>query len=151
MAEFPTEDDLWGLSDEAREFITFVVRNMNRSYKPVMLLCLLDLADGQWRVSLDALSLRFLSFYLNRVELGYAGEISTSIMQRPGEVNIGEVRRLLIDSPLACFLENGYAARRRHLHLLPEMLWERLSDDDIAQFRRISRHAVNGYFNASTR
>jgi len=30
-------------------------------------------------------------------------------------------------------------------------LWERLSEDDIAQFRRIARHTINGYFEASTR
>jgi len=30
MPKFPSEEDLWGLSEEVKEFITFVVTNMDR-------------------------------------------------------------------------------------------------------------------------
>lgn len=132
-----------------QEFLRFATRGrLNKSYKPVMLLAMLDLAGEDGSVDEDALARSFLGFYESRSEAGLPAEVASSILSRPQSVKLDDVRTLLVRYPLDRFVIKGfveYLPQERLVRFRPE-IWEGLRFRDVLELRRSLREQVDRYF-----
>ena len=130
-------------------FMRFAMHGrLNKSYKPVMLLAILDLIRSDGTVEEDALVDRFLSFYLRRSEAGLPVEVPSSPLSQADGVGRADVRKILIRYPLDRFVIQGYIEHNpesKTIRLRPE-LWESLSFRDVVALRHALEGQIDHYF-----
>ncbi len=80
------------------------------SYKPVLLLALLDCVDSEGAVAEETLA-AFWQFYRARAARGLPAEARTSILRGPETLTLAAVRRLMVEYPLDRFVIQGLLER----------------------------------------
>lgn len=132
-------------------FLRFAMHGtLNKSYKPVMLLAMLDLARSDGSMDEDALVESFRAFYTARAAGGLPAEDQSSLLSRPQNASPSHVRRLLVQYPLDRFKIQGYVEHvpeERLIRFKPE-IWERLRYCDVLELRRSLRQQIDRYFSA---
>jgi hypothetical protein len=122
--------------------------DMSASYKPVLLLCLLDTVDEDGSVPIANLVVAFRGFYLDRLAGGLAPEKAKARMARVAEVGEGEIQRLILEMPFRKFAQRGFLDYGRdvsRVRFAPN-LWKRLTDADKQRLRDVSQQAIARYF-----
>ena len=85
-------------------FLAFVEEmDMSASYKPVMLLALLDSVDERGRARLTDFVGRFREFYEDRNTRGVVVECGSARMSRVADLSDSEVQRVILDMPFEKF------------------------------------------------
>ncbi len=83
-------------------FLAFVGRmDMSSSYKPVLLLAILDNVDERGRARIEDVVLGFHNFYLDRLQRGLHAEVSGMRMQHAGNLSKDDVRSGLASHALS--------------------------------------------------
>jgi hypothetical protein len=82
--------------------------DMSASYKPVLLLCLLETVSEDGAVSIARLTLAFRAFYLDRVARGLPPEKPRARMAWVKDLTEGEIQRLILDMPFKKFARRGF-------------------------------------------
>lgn len=141
-----------GSSDEwVDEFLRFATRGkLNKSYKPVMLLAILDLVESNGTVDEDALARAFLHFYTSRASSGLPTEVSNSILSNPNRAKLAQVKRLLVTYPLDRFIIKGYLTHLPDEHVVrirPEV-WEGIRYRAVVELRRALQGQIDRYYAA---
>jgi hypothetical protein len=131
-------------------FFDFVERmDMSSSYKPVMLLAILDHVDERGRAPIDAVVAAFQGFYLDRLRRGLAVERAGMRMGQADRLSLEDVRSLMLGMPFRKFEQRKYLAYDRqdlaYLRFQPA-LWRQLSDEDKAAVRGHCERAVAEYY-----
>jgi len=123
--------------------------DMVASYKPVMMLAILDAIDEKGRAALSALSSRFRAFYQARNTAGLTVERQSASMVRVMELDDAEVQRVMLASPFEKF------ERRKFLQYDPRdlayirfapMLWRQITPEDLLELRRICEEKIAEYY-----
>ena len=144
LAHDPATTEDWTAS-----FLRFAMQGrLNMSYKPVMLLALLDNVNGEGDLAEGALVEAFWSFYRSRRAAGLPAEVASSILSRPETATMAQVRALLVGMPLERFVIQGYLQHFPDIGLIrvrPEV-WEGLRYRDVLALRRSLEDQVKGYF-----
>lgn len=134
------------IRDRFMEFIE--VMDMNLSYKPVMLLALLNSVDENGRAKVSEVTQRFQQFYKDRRSTGL-------IVERPGtrKIPVDEldeigVQRLMLDKPFEKFERRGFLCYDRDLAYIrfDPRLWRQLGPDDHEQIRSLCRRSIESYY-----
>ena len=137
--------------DWTESFLRFAMQGrLNMSYKPVMLLALLDNVNGEGDLAEATLIAAFWSFYRSRRAAGLPAEVASSILSRPETATMAQVRALLVGMPLERFVIQGYLQHFPDIGLIrvrPEV-WEGLRYRDVLALRRSLEEQVHGYFAA---
>ena len=95
-------------------FLEFVARmDMSSSYKPVLLLAILDKVDDHGRASTSEVVSAFHSFYLGRMQQGLPIERATMRMQQADRLSQDEVRVVMLGTPFRKFEQRKYLAYDR--------------------------------------
>lgn len=132
-------------------FLSFAIHGtLNKSYKPVMLLAMLDLARSDGTVDEDALAEAFHDFYVKRSSAGLAAEAANSILSQPEKARPADVKRLLVRYPLERFVIKGFMEHRPNEHLIrfrPEV-WNGLRFRDVLELRRSLLEQIERYFSS---
>ena len=81
--------------------------DMSASYKPVMLLAILDCADAHGRARLADVVGKFRRFYEARREAGLSVEKANARMAKLDSLEEPEVQRVLLDMPFEKFERAG--------------------------------------------
>ena len=118
------------------------------SYKPVMLLALLDHVDGEGSVAEETLVAAFWVFYRQRAAAGLPAEAAASLLSRPGEATPAQVRRLLVDYPLDRFVIQGFLERlpaEGLVRMRPEV-WAGLRYGAVLLLREALAQQIERYF-----
>ncbi len=121
---------------------------LNMSYKPVLLLALLDCVDSQGAVAEETLAAAFWQFYRQRAARGLPAEAASSILSRPEEATLAQVRRLMVEYPLDRFVIQGLLERLPEEGLVrvrPEV-WAGLRYGDVILLRRDLEEQVGRYY-----
>lgn len=131
-------------------FVDYVRRmDMVASYKPVMMLAILDAIDEKGRAALSAVSSRFRAFYQARNSAGLTVERQSASMVRVMELDDAEVQRVMLASPFEKF------ERRKFLQYDPRdlayirfapMLWRQITPEDLLELRRICEEKIAEYY-----
>ena len=125
--------------------------DMAASYKPALLLCLLDTVDDDGSVRLSLLTLAFRDFYLARKAAGLPIEKKPRArMARVDQLTEADIQRLLLEMPFKKFAQKGFLRHDKDLAKLrvTPALWSRLSAEDRERVRNAALAAIERYFGA---
>jgi superfamily II DNA or RNA helicase len=131
------------------KFIEFIQdMDMRYSYKPVLLLGLLQLADPSGKIKIPELVAFFRTFYLQRLHNHQTVEKPGSRMERVAELSDAEIEAIMLANPFEKFERRKFIRRLKELTLLKfdSALWKRLSDQDKAQLKEIAETALLEYY-----
>lgn len=122
--------------------------DMSASYKPVLLLCLLDTLNEKGTVSIATLVNTFRSFYERRKANGLVVEKSNIRMTRVNELADADIQQIILQMPFRKFAQRGYLKYGRDLSQIrfEPKLWKRLSTDDREKLREIAQTHIERYF-----
>jgi hypothetical protein len=139
------------LDDESRPrlFAKFVAEmDMSASYKPVMLLALLERVDSSGKAGLADVVCSFREFYERRKADGLVVERAGTRMARVGELDDAEVRRLMLEMPFEKFERRRYLKYDRDLAYLrfDPVLWRQFKREDLERIRALCREAIAEYY-----
>ena len=131
------------------EFLAFArSRNLSKSYKPVLLLALLDLVDRRGEVSIAALVAAFRAFYLRRRAAGLPVEFGPPAVDDPAAVSDAALRQLILRHPLERFLIKGllqHDAEAGVVRFAPQ-LWDELRAFDMLDLRQSAEEQLRHYY-----
>jgi superfamily II DNA or RNA helicase len=131
-------------------FLEFVaIMDMSSSYKPVLLLSILDNVDERGRARLDDVAAAFHGFYLGRLRDGLPVENSGLRMQKPDRLPLDEVRSLMLEMPFRKFEQRKYLAYDKEdlawIRFQPA-LWRQLTAEDQDLIRTQCKQAIANYY-----
>ncbi len=130
-------------------FLAFVEEmDMSASYKPVMLLALLDSVDERGRARLTDFVGRFRAFYEDRNTRGVVVECGSARMSRVADLSDSEVQRVILDMPFEKFERRRYLRYDRDLAFVrfDAALWRQLDADDIQSLRDTCQRSIESYY-----
>ena len=131
------------------QFFEFVQKmDMNTSYKPVLLLGLLKLADSSGRVKIKELTAFFRDFYRQRLEKGLVVEGDRKQMCRVGELSDSEIEAIMLAKPFEKFERRKFVSRLKEMTVLQfaKPLWKSLTDQDKAELQKLAEAALLKYY-----
>jgi hypothetical protein len=130
-------------------FLDFVARmDMSSSYKPVMLLAILDKVDEHGRAALDEVVRAFHAFYLDRLHQSLPVERAGMRMQQPQHLALEDVRSVMLNMPFRKFEQRKYLSYDQDVAYirLERGLWRQLVAEDLSTLRARCRQAISEYY-----
>jgi superfamily II DNA or RNA helicase len=131
-------------------FLRFVddKMDMSASYKPVMLLAILDCADSHGRAALAEVVAKFREFYERRKEVGLPVEKPNARMANLDRLDDAEVQRVMLEMPFEKFERRRYLRYDRDLAFVrfAPSLWRQLKPADLAKLRAICEDNIRKYY-----
>jgi superfamily II DNA or RNA helicase len=124
------------------------VMDMSASYKPVMLLALLDNVDSNGRASLAAVVSSFRRFYEQRRQDGLAVEKPNLRLANIENLDDATVQRVMIEMPFEKFERRKYLQYARDLAFVKfaPHLWRQLAPADVKELRRVCEKNLERYY-----
>jgi hypothetical protein len=105
--------------DIKERFFDFASKmDMNTSYKPVLLLGLLALADSVGRIKTTELTVFFRDFYRQRLENGLVVEGDRKKMSRVAELSDKEIEAIMLTRPFEKFERRKFVRRLKEVTIL---------------------------------
>jgi superfamily II DNA or RNA helicase len=130
-------------------FLDFVgAMDMALSYKPVMLLALLDTVDENGRARASEVARRFQQFYRDR-------RVAGLVVERPGsrkvpvdDLDETSAQRLMLGMPFEKFERRKFLGYDRDLAYVrfDPRLWRQLGPEDLEQIRSLCRRSIERYY-----
>ena len=122
--------------------------DMTTSYKPVMLLALLDCIDERGQAKISDVVAKFRDFYERRQAAGFTVERPKSVMAKIGTLENAEIQGVMLRMPFEKFERRRYLEYARdlaYLRFVPR-LWRQLSADDLGSLRSICGESIENYY-----
>lgn len=138
-------------ADNVKEkFVAYVSKmDMSSSYKPVLMLCLLDTIDERGRVKTSTLIARFRDFYLMRANEGKVIEKATVTLARVTDLELSEIQAIVLKMPFEKFERRRYLEYdKRDLAYVrfARPLWQKLSITDRVDLRKRCLESIADYY-----
>jgi hypothetical protein len=130
-------------------FLQFIGEmDMTLSYKPVMLLALLDAVADDGRAKLSEVVQGFRRFYQDRRERGLPVERPGARKQQVDELDEAGARRLMLGKPFETFERRRFLRYDRDLAYVrfDPRLWRQLEPEDLEQVRTVCGLSIEGYY-----
>jgi superfamily II DNA or RNA helicase len=130
-------------------FLDFIrAMDMALSYKPVMLLALLDTVDEHGRALAREVARRFQQFYRDRKAAGLVVERPGSRKVPVDELDETAAQRLMLSMPFEKFERRQFLRYDRDLAYLrfDPRLWRQLGPEDREQIRALCRQSIETYY-----
>ena len=141
----------WTMIDGANikpTFLKFIRKmDMTYSYKPVLLLAILDLMDEFGRAKIEDVVRFFIDFYDKRRAAGDKVEKSSSIFSRE-TVTEADAKRNILANPFKRFADMRFLSYSRdfeHIEINRELL-RQITPEDVAEIREICHEKLEAYF-----
>ena len=121
---------------------------MSASYKPVLLLSLLDTVDDAGGVPVEILMEAFRAFYRRRKDDGKIVERDNIRMARVHELSDANIQQLMLQTPFRKFSQRGYLDYGKDVSQVRfvRKLWRRLNTGDKERLRRIAQENIEKYY-----
>lgn len=122
--------------------------DMFASYKPVLLLCLLNVVDDNGRVPIGLLTLAFRDYYRRRKANGLQVEKPRARMARVDELTEMELQRLILEMPFRKFAQRGFLRYDKDVSRVQfaPALWSRLDDETRLKLQNLAESAIDVYY-----
>ncbi len=132
------------------KFIAYVSKmDMSASYKPVLMLCLLDTIDDRGRVKTATLIERVRDFYLKRANEGKRVEKATITLSRVTDLELPEIQNVVLKMPFEKFERRRYLEYdKRDLAYVrfSRPLWHKMSVADRVDLRNRCLDSIQQYY-----
>jgi hypothetical protein len=134
------------LRDRFLEFVRAM--DMALSYKPVMLLALLDTVDEEGRARASEVARCFQQFYRDRRAAGLVVERPGSRKVPVDELDETSAQRLMLDMPFEKFERRRFVRYDRDLAFVrfDPRLWRQLGPEDRGEIRSVCRQSIERYY-----
>ncbi len=133
-----------------QKFIEYVSKmEMSASYKPVLMLCLLDTIDDRGRAKISKLAERFRDFYLYRHSKGETVEKTSITLSRVADLELSEIQNVIFKMPFEKFERRRYLEYdKRDLAYVrfARPLWKRLSQAELSDLRKRCLSSIEQYY-----
>jgi superfamily II DNA or RNA helicase len=138
--------DEHNIRDRFLEFVTTM--DMTTSYKPVMLLALLNSADENGKAPASSVAQRFRQFYDDRRAQGLVVEQPSAVMARVDMLDDTDVLRVMLRSPFDKFGRREYLRHGRDLADIrfDPRLWRQLAPEHLEKVRAMCNQAIVTYY-----
>jgi hypothetical protein len=122
--------------------------DMSASYKPVLLLAMLDSVDSHGRAGLAEVVRKFRGFYEERMREGLVVEKANARMAKVDGLDDADVQRVMLEMPFEKFERRRYLRYDRDLAFVrfEPNLWRQLKADDLARLRAICEESIKRYY-----
>lgn len=131
-------------------FFEFVEQmDMAASYKPVMLLAIIELVDEKGRVNVEVLARKFLEFYLSRLQGNLLVEQPQARMANPDRLTWQEARDVMLSMPFKKFAQRKFLLYdKQNLADIrfASALWQQLKDEDRSTIKMICQSKIEAYY-----
>jgi superfamily II DNA or RNA helicase len=130
-------------------FLQFIEKmDMAMSYKPVMLLAILDIVDGDGKAKLTDVVHRFRWFYQERRAAGLVVERPGVRRQSVDELDDISAQRLMLGMPFEKFERRRFLRYDRDLAYIrfDPRLWRQLGTEDVSRIRTICQQSIQTYY-----
>jgi hypothetical protein len=130
-------------------FLQFVAEmDMSASYKPVLLLAILDATDERGRAKLSDVVKRFRRFYEARREADLVVEAPRNRMARVEIMDETEVQQTMLGMPFRKFEIRRYLVYDRDVAYVrfDRALWRQLRSEDLKQVRAACEQSIAKYY-----
>ena len=141
----------WDLIDSKNmkeKFMEFVEKmDMSYSYKPVLLLAMLDLMDDYGRARIDDVVEYFIDFYSARRKSGLTVEKDSSVFSHEN-VSRGDAKRNILSNPFKRFADMRFMSHSKDLESIAfnwDFLWK-CTDDDFESVRKTCKEKLDAYY-----
>jgi len=139
-----------GAHNIKQRFITFVEKmDMAASYKPVMILSLLDALNDRGRARIVDVMKTFRQFYEARKQGGLVVERESATMSRVHQLGDADVQQLMLRMPFEKFERRKFLEYDPHdlafIRFTPD-LWRQLRQDDLMELRQICHQSIASYY-----
>jgi len=126
--------------------------DMSASYKPVMLLALLDCVDSGGRAKLSEVVAKFHEFYQQRKNAGLVVEKPSARMGKLDRLEVADAQRVMLEMPFEKFERRRYLPYDRDLAYIrvEPSLWRQLKAEDLAKLRAICQERIDTYYEGLT-
>ena len=134
--------------DAVEELLSYCIgMKMSYSYKPVLVMALLELHDSDWNLPISKAAQYFKAFYQCRRENGFPVEIKKCIYQNPS-VTLNRITENLISNPVKALVESGYFeyAPDDGLFSLRPDLQKKLTSENEKDIHNICRDKLEEYY-----
>jgi superfamily II DNA or RNA helicase len=123
-------------------------KDMTMSYKPVMLLALLDTVGEDGKAVLSEVVQKFRQFYQERRAAGLPVERPGARRQSVDELDQMAAQRLMLEKPFEKFERRRFLRYDRDLAYVrfDSRLWRQLGGDDLQHIRAICRESIRSYY-----
>ncbi|MEO8495395.1 MAG: DEAD/DEAH box helicase family protein [Planctomycetota bacterium] len=132
------------------KFIAYVSKmDMSASYKPVLMLCLIEAIDERGRAKTSELIDKFQAFYADREAHGEKVERATITMSRVSELDKEEIQSIVLRMPFEKFERRRYLEYdKRDLAYVRfcRPLWQKLSDADLSDLKQRCQQCIQQYY-----
>ncbi|MEB3211603.1 MAG: DEAD/DEAH box helicase family protein [Leptolyngbyaceae bacterium] len=131
------------------KFLEFVSdMDMRYSYKPVLLLGLLELADDKGQIRVDDLVHFFRSFYQERFTNGQIVEQPSSRLARIAELTNDDLQSIMLKHPFEKFERRKFVKYMKDVAILKfdTGLWKHLTPEDKTTLKRHAQNALFEYY-----
>lgn len=132
------------------KFVGYVSKmDMSASYKPVLMLCLLETIDERGRVKTTELIERFRDFYSKRAKSGQTVERATITMSNVADLELAEIQSIVLKMPFEKFERRRYLEYDKrdlaYVRFSPP-LWTKLSKADLVDLRKRCEESIEKYY-----
>jgi superfamily II DNA or RNA helicase len=130
-------------------FFDFIEKmDMSASYKPVLLLKMIENADKYGKVKIDELVNSFKIFYLDRQSSGMTIEKPSNLLARLNEISDLEIQQLIFRLPFERFERKRFFRREKDLGVVSfePSLWRRLNEQDKVKIKTLARENIGMYY-----
>ena len=141
----------WTLIDDSNRkamFMDMVRRmDMSYSYKPVLVLAILECADPSGRMKLDDLVSFFRAFYTKRRAADLPVEKKNSLYCRE-DVTDKEIERNILVNPFKRFEDMQMMRHTKTLGIVEvdSTIWKRLTDEEKGEIKQICQEKLQHYY-----
>jgi superfamily II DNA or RNA helicase len=122
--------------------------DMTMSYKPVMLLALLDTVGEEGKAKLTEVVAKFRQFYQQRKMAGLVVERPGVRRQSVDELDEATAQRLMLEKPFEKFERRRFLRYDRDLASIrfDSRLWRQLAEEDLQSIRAICQQSIRSYY-----
>ncbi len=122
---------------------------MSYSYKPVLILAVLDCGVEKGQVSIERAACYFRDYYTERRKNGLKIEKGNCIYQR-GDVDMQPIAGNIVANPVKALIASGYFEHDRTAGLFgfAPRLWAELSRDDLSHIRGVCVAKLENYYSS---
>jgi hypothetical protein len=122
--------------------------DMSASYKPVLMLAILDSVDHRGKASVHSVVDRFRQFYEDRRQAGLPIEKPNMRMSKLQELDNAALRRVIFGMPFEKFERRQFLKYDRDLAYIriATGLWKQLRKADLAAIRLVCEESIAKYY-----
>ncbi len=141
----------WTLIDDSnrKELFMDLIRRMDMSYsyKPVLILSLLDGADASGCMSLADLTAAFRAYYKKRRDAGLPVEKPNSVYCREDATD-SEIQRNILSNPFRRFEDMQMMRHTKTLGIIEvdPKVWKSLTEQEKEEIRKVCEEKLEGYY-----